>query len=191
MKSPLPKVYLAGFDVFLPNSLAKGEYLKELCAFHGFQGLYPMDNQVPPGMSKAEMAAWICKANQAMIHEADYVLANLNPFRGHEPDSGTAYEVGYASALGKPIWGYSQDHSPMIEQVPNRDGFDEEGFAVEDFDFSHNLMIATSWAGLSTSVEVAIQELLQYHLMHKTLKDQDAAPAKVTREAKELALDPL
>ena len=37
--------------------------------------------------------------NQELITEADCVLANLNPFRGAEPDSGTCVEVGGGCGL--------------------------------------------------------------------------------------------
>ena len=30
-------------------------------------------------------------------------MANLNAFRGHEPDSGMIFEVGFEIALGKPL----------------------------------------------------------------------------------------
>lgn len=43
----------------------------------------------------------IYHANLEMIRSADAVLANLNAFRGIEPDSGTCFEVGFATALGK------------------------------------------------------------------------------------------
>ena len=43
-------------------------------------------------------------ANLEAIRAADFVMANLNDFRGPgEPDSGTAFEVGFAAALGKPV----------------------------------------------------------------------------------------
>jgi nucleoside 2-deoxyribosyltransferase len=32
---------------------------------------------------------------------------NCSPFRGVSLDAGTAYEIGYACALGKPVFGYS------------------------------------------------------------------------------------
>ena len=43
----MPSVYLAGFDVFYPDALARGEYLKALCATHGLEGLYPLDAALP------------------------------------------------------------------------------------------------------------------------------------------------
>ena len=51
MSGARPGVYLAGFDVFLPDAAAQGERLKALAARHGFDGLFPLDNQTPPGLA--------------------------------------------------------------------------------------------------------------------------------------------
>ena len=40
MSGARPGVYLAGFDVFLPDAAAQGERLKALAARHGFDGLF-------------------------------------------------------------------------------------------------------------------------------------------------------
>ena len=107
----MPSVYLAGFDVFYPDALARGEYLKALCATHGLEGLYPLDAALPEGLS--DPAGWICQANLDSLRRADAVLANLGHFRGNEPDSGTVFEVGFACALGKPVWAYFPDQHPL------------------------------------------------------------------------------
>lgn len=145
------RVYLAGFDVFLPDAVAHGERLKALAAAHGFEGLYPLDNAPPAGLSGAALARWIYQANVAMIQRADLVMANLNPFRGAEPDSGTAFEVGYAVALGKPVWGYTSQAGSVREQVAvgvaaddAARAVDAQGFTVEDFGLNLNLMLACS-----------------------------------------------
>ncbi|MFP3741650.1 nucleoside 2-deoxyribosyltransferase [Achromobacter sp. SIMBA_011] len=145
------RVYLAGFDVFLPDAVAHGERLKALAAAHGFEGLYPLDNAAPVGLSGAALAQWIYRANVAMIQRADLVMANLNTFRGAEPDSGTAFEVGYAIALGKPVWGYTAQAGSVRQQVavgvaaddPDR-AVDAQGCTVEDFGLNLNLMLACS-----------------------------------------------
>ena len=59
------------------------------------------------------------------------MAANLNTFRGKEPDSGTCFEIGYAYALGKKIYGYLEDDRTMLEKMGA--AADENGFAVEDF----------------------------------------------------------
>ena len=44
--STRPRVYLAGPDVFLPDALAVGEAKKRLCADHGLEGVFPLDNPI-------------------------------------------------------------------------------------------------------------------------------------------------
>lgn len=155
-----PLVYLAGFDVFRADAIEHGRYLKALCDQYGLEGLYPFDNEVPQGLSPEQAAAVICNANIAMIKRCDAVLANLNPFRGAEPDSGTAFEVGMAVALGKPVWAYFAANGALREQIAHdAAGFDGQGFQVEDFGLPRNLMLACTWAGSSETAEQAIEAL--------------------------------
>ncbi|WP_070886734.1 nucleoside 2-deoxyribosyltransferase [Pseudomonas sp. D1-3] len=158
-----PKVYLAGFDVFRGDAVERGEYLKRLCREQGLEGLYPFDNEVPGGLAPAEQAAQICQLNLAMIRDADAVLANLNPFRGSEPDSGTAFEVGAAVALGKPVWAYFEPRGSMRQWLPGDEaGRDADGYFIEDFGLPRNLMLACSWAGCSASVEEGVAALRRH-----------------------------
>src|SRR3546814_17777154 len=77
-----------------------------------------LDNEAPRSLAGSELAVWIYRANIALIQKADLVAANMNAFRGAEPDSGTAFEVGYAVALGKPVWAYTDDSRPLVQQIP-------------------------------------------------------------------------
>ncbi len=67
-------------------------------------------NKLPPSKERNEMMSFVdlrCgQMNENSIVYADGVLAILD---GQDVDSGTASEVGYASALGKPILGYRGD----------------------------------------------------------------------------------
>lgn len=128
----MKRVYLAGFDVFYPDAVQRGAKMKLACAEHGLIGLYPFDNE-------ADNPKDIFEGNLSFIRQADLVIANLNPFRGQEMDSGTAFEIGYAHALGKEIWGYLDDDTPMRERLGETDA---EGFSVENFGYPVNLMIA-------------------------------------------------
>ena len=158
-----PRIYLAGFDVFRRDAIEHGQYLKKLCEAHGLEGMYPFDNEVTQGLPPQETAALIYTANVAMIRECDAVLANLNVFRGAEPDSGTAFEVGMAVALGKPVWAYFEDAGSLRDQISHdADGFDAQGFQVEDFQLPQNLMLACSWAGYSETVEAGVEALARF-----------------------------
>ena len=98
----------------------------------------------------AAQAAWIYRANVGLIERADCVLANLEPFRGSEPDSGTAFEVGYALALGKPVYAYLSDAGAYTERLARlapewlgeHPGEDRDGWQLEGFGLPLNLMLA-------------------------------------------------
>lgn len=144
------RIYLAGPGVFRPDALEHGERLKELCAEFGFIGLYPLDKQVPNVIeTPREQAAWIYRANLELLDQADVVLADLNFFRGGEPDSGTSFEVGYAAAQGKPIFGYLEGEGSYAERLLRQhpqlcgvSGVDCDGLQLEAFDLPLNLMLA-------------------------------------------------
>ena len=42
----MKKIYLAGFDVFRKDAVERGIILKNLCEKYGYEGLYPLDNEV-------------------------------------------------------------------------------------------------------------------------------------------------
>lgn len=158
-----PLIYLAGFDVFRADAIRHGEYLKSLCHGHGLEGMFPFDNQLPEELTGVAAAQQICAMNIAMIQRSTAVLANLNVFRGLEPDSGTVFEVGMAVALGKPVWVYFDPVISLRDLVPhNEAGVDDQGYAVEDFGLPRNLMLACSWAGSSPTVELAVEALAAY-----------------------------
>ncbi|RRN54545.1 nucleoside 2-deoxyribosyltransferase [Pseudoxanthomonas sp. SGNA-20] len=144
-------LYLAGPDVFRPDAAERGRQLKALCARHGFEGLFPLDQEVPAEITDpAAQAAWIYRNNIALIGRADAVLANLDFFRGPEPDSGTCFEVGYAVARGKPVYGYIPEHGSLAQRIRLRhpqaigaDGLlDAHGWNIEEFGLPLNLMLS-------------------------------------------------
>jgi nucleoside 2-deoxyribosyltransferase len=143
----MTKIYLAGPDVFLPDAVEIGRRKVELCTRHGLTGLYPLDNVVDRAAS--DVSLQIFRGNEAMMIEADAIIANLTPFRGPGADAGTVYELGYMAGCGKLCLGYSNDPSCYADRVRDftavnsRDGrlIDARGLTVEDFGLSDNLMM--------------------------------------------------
>src|SRR3954469_16345312 len=109
------KVYLAGPDVFLPDAVEIGRRKVATCAAYGMTGLYPLDHAVDRAAADASLQ--IFKANEAMMNDADAIIANLTPFRGPGADAGTVYELGYMAGRGKLCLGYSNDPSLYAERV--------------------------------------------------------------------------
>jgi len=140
-------IYLAGPDVFLPNPIEHGKKLSALCKEYGFKGLFPLDNVIEES-NASKLAEKIRVANIDFIEKCDIVIANLSPFRGPEPDSGTVFEVGYAMAKGKIVLGYSTDMNPLLKktrrilELDTHATRDKEDLEIEDFGLTHNLMYA-------------------------------------------------
>ncbi len=143
----MKKIYLAGPDVFEPNAVEVGAQLKQLAAEYGFIGLFPLDNAISAKQTPHETARAIRDANIKLIESADIIMANLNPFRGVEPDSGTVFEVGFATALKKHVYCYAADCREMIERIRDKQQLSaaatccQDGKLIEDFNLSHNLMM--------------------------------------------------
>src|ERR1700709_1017985 len=141
------KVYLAGPDVFLPDAVEFGRRKVDLCARYGLTGLYPLDNTIDLFAPNASLV--IFRGNEAMMNQADAIIANLTPFRGPGADTGTVYELGYMAACGKLCLGYSNDPAPYVDRVkrfgtvePYGDHLiDAEKLTVENFGLADNLMM--------------------------------------------------
>ena len=165
------KVYLAGFDVFRPDADAA---FADLCAEARRLGLTPLApsdcEPAPAGASPGETAAHIFRCNLAKLHEADAVIANLAPFRGDEPDSGTVFEVGFAVARQIPVVGYGLMPGSYADRVKSSrpcervDGGQlreaASGMLVEDFGLPLNLMLSCSVQFQPTAAD-ALQAVAQ------------------------------
>jgi nucleoside 2-deoxyribosyltransferase len=147
------RVYLAGPEVFLRNAKEVGQKKKALCKNYGFEGVFPLDNKVEvKGKSPREIGLCISGVNEDLIKTCDLVIANLTPFRGPSADVGTAYEMGFAHALGKKVFAYSNVAALFTERTikafsgqANRgdDGKlrDTNGMFIEEMDLTDNLML--------------------------------------------------
>lgn len=135
------KIYLAGPAVFLPNAKVVLNTLRNQVISAGHVPLTPIDGDI------TENSFLIMRENIAMIEQCDIVFADLQPFRGTEPDSGTVFEVGYATALGKRVFAYNVLPKTYKRQVQDHFGLGDislcpQQFAIEDFQLPLNCMIS-------------------------------------------------
>ena len=144
------RIYLAGPDVFLPDAAAVGAAKVALAKRFGFEGLFPLDNEVPIADDEATGSA-IYSANIDLMRTADAIVANLTPFRGPSADVGTAFELGFFAALERPIFAYSSDPRSLIERtrallgLADAAGADAAGASIEDFRLPDHLKVEKKW----------------------------------------------
>jgi nucleoside 2-deoxyribosyltransferase len=166
----LRSIYLAGPDVFRPDAPDHGRKLVALCAEYGFTGVFPLEPTLPTGLSQQALAAHIYRANIAHIDACDAVAANLDFFRGPEPDSGTCFEVGYAVARGKPVVGYLPEAGTLAERMrrqhPRAVGrglTDAQGWELEEFGLPLNLMLGVPCRIVVGDLRAALEVLRAEH----------------------------
>lgn len=161
-----PRIYLAGPEVFFLNAVAQGEAKKRLCAEYGFEGVFPLDNVIAGAehLAPREIARRISHANEGLMRSCDLLVANCTPFRSVSMDVGTAFEIGFMQALGKPVLGYSNtpaDYAARVREAARvaRAAWDAESSAadIENFGLAENLMIAI--AILDAGGEFVAQEV--------------------------------
>lgn len=149
------RVYLGGPEVFLPNAREIGTGKRVICERHGLVGVLPGDEEeaFDPALTLRERALAISRANELLMRSCDAMVVNLTPFRGPSADVGSAYEMGFMRALGRPIFGYSNDSRLFVERVtafsdggvrlrPTGEHEDADGMAIEPFELHDNLMLA-------------------------------------------------
>ena len=147
------RIYLAGPEVFLVNAKETGEQKKELCKKYGFEGVFPIDVEVETkGKAPKEVGLCISEINEDLIKSCKIVIANITPFRGPSADVGTAYEMGFAHALGKLVLAYTnvalsfteRTIEALNDQVNRSDDGrlrDPKGMFIEENRLTDNLMI--------------------------------------------------
>ncbi|NWH07630.1 MAG: nucleoside 2-deoxyribosyltransferase [Alphaproteobacteria bacterium] len=135
------KAYLAGPEVFLPQAAEIGREKVAICARHGIEGIYPLDAALDLSRLPKPLAAdAIFRANRAAMARADLIIANMTPFRGISMDPGTAFEMGFCSALEKPVLAYTNRCGSYLMRALAaglcRGGADPDGLLIEDFDLA-------------------------------------------------------
>lgn len=147
------KTYLAGPEVFLRDAVEILNHKKYLCQRYGHLGITPFDANIGTLTNTHECGVRIAAANELLIDQSDAVIANITPFRGHNADPGTVFEIGYARAKGKVIYAYSLGGKPHAQRLVDslyyghvkqdgefqRDVF--KGWLIDDFQMVENAMI--------------------------------------------------
>lgn len=149
-------LYLAGPEVWYPNVGAHFGLRQHLCAEAGFTMLLPDAESLRELDPGEVMAREIYAERVARMRRADAAIINLTPWRGPTADPGTAFEAGFLSGLGKPVFAWM--NIPEERDAEYRDRIDShigaqldedgvwrdgQGAVIEDFGLPETAML---WA---------------------------------------------
>lgn len=173
----IPRVYLAGPDIYHPRSEEIAANKKSICERYGLEGVTPLDSDGGRLHSgKPDDGLEIYRAARIMIAGCDALIANMTPFRGPGIDAATALEMGIMAGYGRPIVGYSLDGQIYKDRLAHLfQEIDEDlietvggvatrdGLSVEDFGLSDTVMTAgaamTAGAPIAEDFEAAVRWL--------------------------------
>ncbi len=127
------KIYIAGPECFYANGPQLLKAMRCRAESLGFGVTLPNDH--PLDMENAllqKRADSIFADLEKVMNDSTAIVADLESFRGSEPDSGTVYELGMAYARGIRCYGYTRDKRPLAckdQQYRLKDGvvYDEHG----------------------------------------------------------------
>lgn len=151
----ISSIYLAGPELWVPDAEGLAAEQRASCELAGFVGLTPAAIPITPGGTELS-ARELYAARMQMMRKADAAIVNLTPWRGVSADAGAAFEAGFLSCLGKPVFAYinvtdeaEAEYRDRVEAYfgaqMGEDGAwrDGDGCLIEDFGLPETLML---WA---------------------------------------------
>jgi nucleoside 2-deoxyribosyltransferase/predicted secreted protein len=93
------RIYLAA-PLFSESEREYNNGIAEMFRQHLFEVYLPQDTGDDRAVRETSEHTRIYEHNKQVIHDSDIVIAIID---GADADSGTAWEMGYATALGKPV----------------------------------------------------------------------------------------
>ncbi|MCX2456026.1 nucleoside 2-deoxyribosyltransferase [Lacticaseibacillus nasuensis] len=108
-------IYIAGPECFFDNGNEVLKSMRVLAESHGHTVTLPNDD--PLKMDNKDLrlnAESIFNNLEKVMAETSLIIADLDQFRGAEPDSGTVFEIGMAYARGIRTYGFARDTRPLV-----------------------------------------------------------------------------
>lgn len=126
-------IYIAGPECFYTHGYDMLAAMKARAVSLGFGVTLPNDHQLDmENPDKRKRADSIFSDLDEVMKDTTVIIADLEAYRGAEPDSGTVYELGMAYAKGARCYGYTRDKRSLSTKNQNaflKDGkiYDERG----------------------------------------------------------------
>ena len=112
-------IYIAGPECFYVNGYDSLGAMRKESEYYGFEVTLPNDN--PLNLEHEDLrknADEIFENCAKSMNASTVIIADLETFRGCEPDGGSIYEIGMAYARGIRCYGYTRDLRNMVHKYP-------------------------------------------------------------------------
>lgn len=167
IRYPKEGLYIAGPECFYTNGYELWWSQRKLAEYYGIPVVLPTSTNLRcnnPDLRKN--AEEIFDDLVVQVKKTTAIIADLEFFRGSEPDGGTIFEMGWIWANGGRVYGYSRDLRPMC--VKNQMAHLKDGVVLDQHDkelpyqelpFSPNIM------GSAKLLEGGFDDILKVYVM--------------------------
>lgn len=156
-------LYIAGPECFYTRGYDLWWAQRKLAEYHGFTVVLPTDTSLKLDNSDLRLnAREIFEDLKVQVKRTSAIIADLEFFRGCEPDGGTLFEIGMIYAKYGRCYGYTRDIRSMIHK--NQGAHLHDGTVVDQTGWAHpygELPFCPSLVGSTKIVEGGFEDCLQ------------------------------
>ena len=156
-------LYIAGPECFYTRGYDLWWAQRRLAEYHGFRVVLPTDTSLKLDYPDLRLnAKEIFEDLKVRVKRTSAIIADLEFFRGCEPDGGTLFEIGMIYAKHGRCYGYTRDIRPMVHK--NQGARLRDGVVVDQAGWSHpygELPFCPSLIGSTKIVEGGFEDCLQ------------------------------
>jgi nucleoside 2-deoxyribosyltransferase len=156
-------LYIAGPECFYARGYDLWWAQRKLAEYYGFSVVLPTDTRLKLDNPDLRLnAKEIFDDLKVLVTRTTAIIADLEFFRGCEPDGGTVFEIGMIYAKHGRCYGYTRDMRPMVHK--NQGARLRDGVAVDQEGWEHpygELPFCPSLIGSTKIVEGGFEDCLQ------------------------------
>lgn len=183
------KIYIAGPECFYPNGYDLWDAFGKKAQYYGFGVTMPTTNTLDlTHADPRENADEIFRNCAFCMNQSTAIIADLETFRGAEPDGGSLFEIGMAYAQGLRCYGFTRDKRDMTHKYQAatlQDGVvcDAEGRILS----YGNLPFCPSLIGSSKIIEGSFDDALKLLMLDIDESRKAAARPQIVEPVQESA----
>ncbi len=160
-------LYIAGPECFYSNGYELWWAQRKLAEYHGIPVVLPTSTPLKcNSLDLRDNAKEIFDDLVEQVKKTTAIIADLEFFRGSEPDGGTVFEMGWIWAKGGTVYGYTRDGRSMAEKkqlASIKDAVlvdhNDRSLAYPDLPFCPDIM------GSTKIIEGTFSDILKVYIM--------------------------
>lgn len=160
------RLYIAGPECFYPRGYSLWWAQRKLAEYYGIQVVLPTDTNLKLNNKDLRLnAKEIFDDLIVQVNKTTAIIADLDSFRGCEPDGGTVFELGWICSKKGRMYGYSRDCRSIVTK--NQKASIVKGIVIDEYGNPHpyaDLPFCPSIVASTKIIEGSFNEALKMYI---------------------------